>query len=283
MPFDAPFRRLSSRQNPVVSRLRALARDGEGDAALVEGATLAGEAVAAGWTLELVAVTEAALVVPATRRLVDALPASTERLLVTSAVMDAMSPVRTPSGLVAIAFPRAATSVPGAGSVPGEGTDPGTGTELLVCAVDVQDPGNLGAIVRVAEAAGATGLLAVGASADPFGWKALRGSMGSAFRLPIRRGVPLPDAIAAARSGGCRIVATVLEGAPLHEVDLTGPTCLLLGSEGSGLPPEIAGAADTRLAIPMESPVESLNVAAAAAVVLYEARRQRAALRQGRA
>jgi TrmH family RNA methyltransferase len=269
MSLDPAFRRLSSRQNPVVARLRALARDGEPHAVLIEGATLAAEAVSADWPLELVAVTQAALAVPSTARLVASLPADVERLLVTPAMMDAMSPVRSPSGLVAVARARPdrqRTAAPD--SAP-----------LLVCAADVQDPGNLGAIVRVAEAAGATAVLAAGASADPFGWKALRGSMGSAFRLPVARGLALDEALAAGRARGCRLVAAVLEGTPLHDVDLSGPTCLFVGAEGCGLPAALVDAADERLAIPMERPVESLNVAVAAGIVLYEARRQRAAAR----
>ena len=83
---------------------------------------------------------------------------------------------------------------------------------LVLIACDVQDPGNLGAIVRVAEAAGATGLIAAGACADPFGWKALRGSMGSALRLPIAIARHVEEAVAEARRHGCRVVATVPRG-----------------------------------------------------------------------
>lgn len=265
MPPAPSFRRVASRQNPAVARARALARDGAEDTVLIEGATLAAEAASAGWHIDLVAVTESAVADAETARLVASWPSSTERLLVTPAVMHAMSPVRTPSGLVAFARP----------SLPTPGTDPGAGTALVVCAVDVQDPGNLGAIVRVAEAAGATAVLAAGASADPFGWKALRGSMGSAFRLPLERRITLEAALDRARAARCRIVATVLDGTPLHAVDLSAPTYLFVGSEGQGLPAAVTGTADVRLAIPMERPVESLNVAVAAAVVLYEARRQR--------
>ena len=77
---------------------------------------------------------------------------------------------------------------------------------LVAIAVDVQDPGNLGAIVRVAEAAGGTGVVAAGASANPFGWKALRGSMGSGLRLPMAAGMDAGAAVADARTHGCRIV-----------------------------------------------------------------------------
>ena len=88
----------------------------------------------------------------------------------------------------------------------------------MLIACDVQDPGNLGAIVRVAEAAGASGLIAAGQCADPFSWKALRGSMGSALRLPIAIGDTADAATAEARRHGCRVVATLpRDGTPLFD------------------------------------------------------------------
>ena len=273
MPIESLFRRVASRKNAVVARARALARHAS-DEVLVEGITLAAEALAAGWNVVLLAVTDEALKDPAVVRLATTLPPHADRVLVSENVMDAMSPVRTPSGVLAIARPKG--SVADSGPVPpeGAGRDP-----LLVCAVDVQDPGNVGAIVRVAEAAGATALLAAGGTADPYGWKALRGAMGSAFRLPVARGISTGHALRAARDQGCRVVGTVLDGAPLEQSDLTGPLCLLVGGEGGGLPLELVSAADLRITIPMAAPVESLNVAVATAVVLYEARRQRLGIR----
>ena len=150
------------------------------------------------------------------------------------------------------------------------------GVPLVVVAIDVQDPGNVGAIVRAAEAAGATGVVAAGASADPFGWKALRGSMGSALRLPVAAEVDADTVVEEARRRGCRIVATVpRDGTQLFDVDLSGPVALLVGGEGAGLPPALAAAAAARVTIPMQAPVESLNAAVTAAVILYEAHRQR--------
>lgn len=268
MPIDSSIRRVSSRQNPLVARCRALARDGAASEVLLEGATLVGEALDAGWTVEVVAFTDDALASPATSRLAHALPEGAECLLVTAAVMDAMSPVRSPSGVVAIAR---APSLPHVGTDPNPGTDPA----LVVCAIDVQDPGNLGAMLRVAEAAGASGVMIAGQSADPWGWKALRGAMGSAFRVPTLRRLTVEDALARARTAGWQVVATVLDGTPLETVDLATPTALFVGAEGAGLPAAVIGAADVRLTIPMAPPVESLNVAVAAAIVLYEARRQR--------
>jgi len=128
----------------------------------------------------------------------------------------------------------------------------------------------------VAEAAGATGLVAAGASANPFGWKALRGSMGSALRLPIASALSSDAAIADARRRRCRVVATVPRGGrSLFEADLSGPVAVLIGGEGGGLPAALVDTADERVTIPMQAPVESLNAAVTAALILYEARRQR--------
>jgi TrmH family RNA methyltransferase len=113
------------------------------------------------------------------------------------------------------------------------------------------------------------------ASADPFGWKALRGAMGSTFRIPVAR-QPIEDALRAARGAGVRVFATIARGGtPLPQCDLTGPAAILLGGEGGGLPASWLDAADERLTIPMRGQVESLNVAIAAALILYEASRQR--------
>ena len=134
----------------------------------------------------------------------------------------------------------------------------------------------MGAIVRVAEAAGASGVVVAGPGADPFGWKALRGSMGSALRLPIVTVSDVHIAIDEARRHDAQIVATVpRDGVSLFDAPLTGRVALLIGGEGAGLSPQAISTADLRVTIPMEPVVESLNAAVAAAVLLYEARRQR--------
>jgi RNA methyltransferase, TrmH family len=146
----------------------------------------------------------------------------------------------------------------------------------VVIADGIQDPGNVGAIVRVAEAGGATGIVTTGGSADPFGWKALRGSMGSALRVPIAAAADAAAAVADARGRGCRILAaTPRGGRSPFDVDLTGATAVLIGGEGPGLPQRLVDAADERITIPMQPPVESLNTAVSAALIVYEARRQR--------
>jgi TrmH family RNA methyltransferase len=144
---------------------------------------------------------------------------------------------------------------------------------------EVQDPGNVGAIVRVADACGATGIVAGHGTADPMGWKALRGSMGSVFRVPVAVRQPLPAAVRAARDLGLAVFAAVpRDGTSLPDCDLRRPLAVLLGGEGAGLSEDLVALAATRLTIPMRRPVESLNVATAAALIAYEAQRQRASV-----
>lgn len=180
-------------------------------------------------------------------------------------VIEAASPVRTPSGIVALARwqPAALADVL-------RGSD---GVVIGLC--NVQDPGNAGSVIRSADALGASGVLALDATAHPSGWKALRGAMGSTFRLPVGVG-SVSEALELARAADWQILATVAQtGQPADRADLRRPSLLLLGSEGSGLDPGIVDRATTRISIPMRSGVNSLNVAATAAVLLYEARRQR--------
>lgn len=259
---------VTSRQNPIVARFRAAARGETPGMMLLDGIHLVSDALEVGTRLLEVAVGTDAADRPDTAQILERLDRLNIPVTVaTSLVMSALSPVRSSSPVVAIAAqPESDESHIHRGG-------------LILMAIDVQDPGNLGAIVRVAEAGGADGVVCAGACANPFGWKALRGAMGSTLRMPI---VVLDSAEMAstlARRQGRRIVATVPRGGrELFEVDLTGPVALLIGSEGSGLPPSQGADADERVTIPMESPVESLNAAVTAALVVYEARRQRAAL-----
>ena len=260
---------ITSRQNPIVARYRAVAQGDGGGLVLLDGVHLVNDAVAAGVAIEHAAVDVNASERDEVARLLVSLRArGVDTVTATAPVMGALSPVRSSSAIVAIARRPSRTIA-----------ELFAGPALFVVVVcDVQDPGNLGAIVRVAEGGGASGVIATGATADPFGWKALRGSMGSALRLPVHRMPDIATVVADARQHRCRIVATVPRGGlSLFEVDLRQPTAVLIGGEGPGLPDAVVEAADARVTIPMQPPVESLNAAVAAGLVVYEARRQRSA------
>ncbi len=266
MQADPPVR---SRAHPLVKRLRRLREraDPGGGLMLLEGPKLVLEALVSG--VELV---EAAASPRAAQR-----PRGAEALraledggvpvrLLADEVLEGLSEVRASQGLLAIAQrPQAAPEALFDAPQP-----------LVVVAVEVQDPGNLGALLRSAEAAGATGAVLTAGCADPFSWKALRGSMGSAFRLPLLAGLPPEQALALLQGRGLRLAAASAEAPQDYaEADLRGPLALLVGNEGAGLPAALQQAADLRLRIPMAGRVESLNAGAAAAVLLFEAARQR--------
>jgi TrmH family RNA methyltransferase len=233
---------------------------------LLDGEHLIEEALASGVRLDVAAFGDgsadgrlAALAARATR-------AGATTIVVTGPVLAAMSPVRQPSGAVAIAERRPVAI----------GDVFERRPQMVLLLSEVQNPGNVGAIVRAAEAFGATGIVAGVGTADPFGWKALRGAMGSTFRLPVAIGYALTEAIGCAHAAGLRVFATAArDGTPLTACDLRGPAAIVLGAEGAGVPPDLLNASDERLTIPMRPPVESLNVAIAAALILYEASRQR--------
>ena len=253
-----------------VKRYRELARNpsksGRERELLLDGAHLLHEARASGLHVDSAAFEYSALDDPSIRTLAEQLAAEhVEVFIVSRKVLASMSPVKTPSGLIVIAR----RSVERVESVIGGSTP------LVVVAHDVQDPGNVGGIIRTAEAAGATAFIAINGTADPFAWKALRGSMGSALRLPIARG-DIDGTLRAVDAAGITTIALVPRGGePLFTADLSRPLALFLGSEGAGLPETVVRRIDQLISIPMHAPVESLNVGVAAALVLYEAFRQR--------
>lgn len=258
---------ITSRQHPFVQRCRAISR-GRGDAEiLLDGEHLVAEALSAGITIEAAAVGRRGLERPATLQIRARLEsAGTPVLDVTDAVLDAASPVQSPAGIVAVAK-RPSWSLEQALAGPGQ---------LAVALAGIQDPGNVGAIVRAAEASAATGVAAFGPTADPFGWKALRGAMGSAFRLPVAIEPDWDTVKGRARALGLRLVGLVPRGGvSLYDADLGQPSLVVAGAEGPGLPPDLAADLDLLVRIPMPAAVESLNVAVAVGVTLFEAGRQR--------
>jgi len=260
VPLDA----ISSRHHPIVKEFRDLVR-GAGALMLLDGWHLLGEAANANVVVEKIAICG-----PPTAKeqtIVDRLRRNGALVVeVTGSVLNALSPVNSPTGVVASA------RVPVMSSAAVLQPSPA----LVLAAAGLQDPGNTGAIIRSAAAAGATGVVLDELSADPWGWKALRASMGSAFQLPVVRSRALASLIKEWKSAGTRIVATMPRGGvSMYDVDFTKPIAVLLGGEGAGLPEDLAAAADMRVSIPMHGAVESLNAAVAAAILLYEAQRQR--------
>jgi TrmH family RNA methyltransferase len=152
---------------------------------------------------------------------------------------------------------------------------------LVVALAGVQDPGNVGTILRSAEAFGATGAVTTRGTADPWSPKAIRASAGSALRLPVLRGIATPILLAQLKMHRIKIIAassrrgeSTADSSALRDA-LRGPAALFIGNEAAGLPGEVEHAADATISIPMSGAVESLNAAVAASLVLYEAARQR--------
>ena len=257
---------ISSRQNALVKRLRELARArDESGATLLDGTHLLQDALAAGTRLELVAISSDAGA--DLRELAARASASGVRAVTLApAVLDSVSPVRQPSGVLAIAHTADATLARVLAAA----------HPLVVLLDGVQDPGNVGAIIRAAEGCGATGVVVGDRCADPFGPKAMRGAMGSSLRLPVALAGSTIEALHAMKNAGLRTFATVpRDGTQLPHARLAGACGVLVGGEGTGLPDQVVRATDERLTIPMAPRVESLNVAIATALVLYEAARQR--------
>ncbi len=258
---------ITSPKNPIVTRFRDAGTGDAGDLFLVEGRKLVAEALDAGLTP-----VEAAF--DADRG--DALAPLAERLRATgapthpcsSAVCAKLSFVTTPQGVAAVFEKPRWTDDDLLGAAPC----------LLLIAAGVKEPGNLGALLRAAEAAGAHGLVALRGGADAFREKAVRGAAGSLFRLPVRSAVAVEDALALVQQRNLGLFVADEDGEVDYlDADLRGPCALVLGGEGEGIPAALRSVARARLRVPMAGKVESLNVAVAAGVLLYEARRQRRA------
>lgn len=251
-----------------MQRARAV-RDGRDRARVfVEGVRLCEEALGAGLAFELVLFTDSLARDGRGARLVGSLARVCREVIpVAGPVMESVSETRTSQGVVALA----ARPAPAADIF-----DSGNRTPLVVVMHRANNPSNAGAMLRVAEAAGATGAVATEGSADLLSPKSLRGSMGSAFRLPLLAGAGLADVLGACRARGLRVAAAAAGADTLHTgFDWTSPCAVVVGPEAGGLTPEEAALADAVVSIPMRPPVESLNVATALAVLLYEAARQR--------
>lgn len=260
----AHIRIVQSRQNARVKELRAALRKSEkteSGLVAIEGSHLVEEALLSGLRLETVFIRSGSL------RLLDSMKigGGTEVLELSPDVFASAVTTESPQGIAALVeVPEFSLS----DAFRGEST-------LVVVAAGLQDPGNLGTIVRSAEAFGASGVIALPGTVSVWNAKTLRASSGSAFRLPVVS-VDVRGLMETLRAQRIRSLATVVDGGSVaQEVDLRGPTALFIGNEGSGLSAELVSACDASVTIACPGPVESLNAAIAASVLLYEASRQR--------
>lgn len=266
-----PVRIVQSKQNPRLKELRrALAnparessREGRGLVG-IEGPNLLAEALRAHLRIDCVFAAHSA-----ERLLADMpLPPQTEILLMPKNLLDSAVTTEAPQPVAALVEPPDWTWAHLLGT-------PGTTAPLILVLAELQDPGNLGAILRSAEAFGADGVLSLPGTVSAWNPKAVRASAGSLFRLPLLT-VSEKEALSHLRKAGVKIYTTTVHGAqPADLVDLAGPVALLIGNEGNGVPTDLAAKADGALTIPCPGPVESLNASVAASVLLYEASRQR--------
>jgi RNA methyltransferase, TrmH family len=253
------MRHIGSRENPQFKALRALAGDPRGHGrALVDGIHLVSTCFARGIAIRQLLASESGQKNPEIAALLHG-AAGLECLSLRDSLFRELSGVSTPTGIAAV------IDIPLA---PADGLE---GDALLLDAV--QDAGNVGAILRTAAAAGVRTVLLGPGCAGAWTSRVLRGGQGAHFSLAIREQVDLAAALAA---GSAQSVATVAHGGrSLYDLDLTGPIHWLVGNEGAGLSAELMAAARLRATIPLAAGTESLNVAAATAVCLFEASRQR--------
>src|SRR5882757_8253589 len=257
---------ISSRTNARVKQLRAAFQGHarlSGGMVAIEGDHLLEEALRSGMVLKTVFVSER-------REVPKMVPRGVEVVRLTEEVFGSVVETQSPQGVAALMVPPVSVLDDAMGS--------GESAPLILIAVGLQDPGNLGTLVRSAEAFGATGVLTTPGTVSAWNQKALRASVGSVFRMPVAAATV--DEVAGLRARGIRLLAAVGEDEhgvkAAQDVDFVGACALMIGNEGQGLAAERMEIADARVTIPCPGPVESLNAAVAGSLLLYEASRQRA-------
>jgi TrmH family RNA methyltransferase len=259
------LRQVSSKENVLVKELRhsftqaALTEDGY---CAIEGVRLLEEALRSGLRLKAVFFSQSAR--ERANRLLPQISTHADTLLLPDAVFRSAVATETPQGVAALVKLKTFAFADLLGNNP-----------LLLGAAGVQDPGNLGTIIRSAEAMGASGVLTMEGTVHAINPKVIRASAGSLFRLPVVK-MDSAEAVRNLRDQGARILATSShKGIPLDEADLTEACCIFVGSEGAGISKELIAEANEVIAIPHSERVESLNAGVAASIILYEAARQR--------
>ena len=268
-----PMRKVQSKQNARLKELRrALAKPGRDSHGLagIEGVNLLEEALRGDLHVPCVFVAEGS----EDRLQGLPLPPATELLQVPRDLLDSVLQTETPQPVAALVempdWTLAHVLGPGKWSAP-----------MILVLAALQDPGNLGTILRSAEAFGASGIVALPGTVSPWNAKAVRASAGSVFRMPFIS-TTAEECFTSLRQAGVRFLTTTVRAAqPLDICELTGAVAFLIGNEGSGVSENLAAHADEAITIPCPGAVESLNAAVAASVLLYEASRQRLAASGG--
>jgi len=256
-----------ARHNQRLKELRLAFRRAEltaqGECA-IEGVKLLEEALRSGQHLESAFFSESAR--PLAEKLLPQIGARTEAFVLPNALFNSIVPSDAPQGVAALVKLAVFSSV--------QLLDRSNQGPIVVAA-GLQDPGNLGTILRSAEAFGAAGIFLTEGTVSPYNSKVLRGSAGSIFRLPVLQ-ISSAELIPLLRARGVRLLATSShQGTPLPQISWTLPLAIFIGNEGAGLSRELVRQMDETLAIPQASQVESLNAGVAASIVLYEAARNR--------
>jgi TrmH family RNA methyltransferase len=268
---------VTSLANPIIKDIKALTNKKsreESGTFLAEGLKLVIDAIELGWAIRTLVYAKAAKGKPLVEQMAARTVASGGLVLeVSEKVIASITRRDNPQMVVGIFEQRWA---PLKGIRPKEG-------ETWVALDRVRDPGNLGTIIRTADAAGASGIILVGETTDPFSLETVRATMGSVFAVPVARATP-EEFIAWRKSAGVSVVATHLAGAvDYRTIDYRKkPVVLLMGNEQSGLPEQLAREADALARIPQQGRADSLNLAVATAVMLFEARRHLLSLAEGK-
>ena len=260
-----------SRDNSLLRRAREV-RDGTArESIYVEGLRLCEEALRSNLNLEAVIYSEQIARKDRAANLIHELESvSAKSASVSEKLLESISYTKTPQGIIVLAARPQLTETQFKTAQP---HDP-----LLVILHGINNPVNLGAILRTAEAAGATGVIATEGTSDPYSPKSLRGAMGAAFRLPIWTNAAFPQVIDWCRTHRIKTASAVAKAARSYvDLDWRTPTALVMGPESAGLSGAEVAATDESVHIPMQGSTESLNVAVAAGILLYEAHRQRSA------
>lgn len=266
MSQRTPSGAITGRHHPLVKRLRAMVRSGnlldEGEI-LLETPHLIEDALRSGVAINTLLLRGDAK--PSVRSLLQRVPGEARQYYIEPRLFQELTSTESNPGIIALAQ----------APVWKEQEMFSDGKPLLVVLAGIQDPGNLGTILRAAEAFGATGIMATKGTVSPFNAKAIRAASGTLFRLPMITELSPRAIIDLLRRRNVALLASMPRGGEsLAEIDVSKPLALVLGSEGTGLPREFA-MAGRRVSIPIAPCVESLNVATAASVMLYEIARQR--------